>query len=401
MAGLADPPPHGGGFSRFLDTSNYQPCNTDAACTAAGVKYLKAIGVLNAAGQPAGPRKSLDDWKAFVGFNAKVSVATAQALYFNKYDLGFARDANCVFREVGIKPAITTVACYITNYSDAQPGWPGGNPQKSILAAKNHTSPLFTVTMETHFITGLGLPPAGRPQVTFLAYGPTGAPIPAMTFDREGLKPLPGVCVSCHADWFDSGSQTVSGGSFLPFDASAYVFEESRQPILGQPPIRGLAAPQHEAFRMLNWIVLQSQPVQPIKDLIAGWYKHCGGVEQTNCTLDDNFVPSGNCAGSGNGLGETCGWTVANDTLNIKALYQQVIRPYCRNCHLVYYGALNVQSYQAFHARAQQVYDEVIGKLYNMPYAEVPYYLFWNNSPTSALSQQLKTYLNAVGATGP
>ena len=132
MAGLADPPPHGGGFSRFLDTSNYQPCNTDAACTAAGVKYLKAIGVLNAAGQPAGPRKSLDDWKAFVGFNAKVSVATAQALYFNKYDLGFARDANCVFREVGIKPAITTVACYITNYSDAQPGWPGGNPQKSI-----------------------------------------------------------------------------------------------------------------------------------------------------------------------------------------------------------------------------------------------------------------------------
>ena len=83
-------------------------------------------------GAPTGPRKSLDDWKNAVGFNAKVSVATARAVYFNKNDLGFGRDANCVLREVGIHPAITTVACYISNYSDAPPGWPGGNPQKSI-----------------------------------------------------------------------------------------------------------------------------------------------------------------------------------------------------------------------------------------------------------------------------
>lgn len=397
---LADPPPHGGGTGRFLDTTNFQPCNSDASCTAAGIKYLKAMGVLDNNGQPTGARKSLTDWKTTVGFNVNVSVATAQALYFNKYDLGFARDAHCVFREVGIKPAIATVACYITNYSDAQPGWPGGNPQKSIQAAKTQTSPLFTVAMEAHFITGLGLPSAARPQVTFLAYGADGKPLPAMAFDREGLKPLPGVCVSCHADWFDSGSQTVSGGSFLPFDSSAYVFEESRKPILGQPPIRGLGPPQHEAFRMLNWMVLMSQPAPPIRALIEGWYKHCGGVDQANCTLDDNFVPSANCTGSNTTLGETCGWAVSNDTLNIKALYQQVIRPYCRNCHLVYYGALNVQSYKAFLAGAGTVNEQVFGNQHNMPFAEVPYYLFWNNNSSSTLSQQLKTYLNAVGA-GP
>ena len=99
-------------------------------------------------------------------------------------------------------------------------------------------------------------------------------------------------------------------------------------------------------------------------------------------------------------MDETSGSTVANDTLNIKALYQQVIRPYCRNCHLVNFGALNVQSYKAFLSAAQSVHDEVFANLYNMPYAEVPYYLFWNNSPSSALSQQLKSYLAAVGA-GP
>ena len=49
--------------------------------------------------------------------------------------------------------------------------------------------------MEVHIFSGLGLPPTGRPAVTFIAYGPDGAPLPAMAFDREGLKPLPGVCV--------------------------------------------------------------------------------------------------------------------------------------------------------------------------------------------------------------
>jgi hypothetical protein len=112
-AAHAGPPPHDGTGGGFINPANVgQPCTPD--CSEAGRKYLRAIGVLDAANHPAGSRKSLDDWKNSVGFNAKVSVATARAAFFNKYDLAFGRDAHCVLRETTITPPNVTVACYIS-----------------------------------------------------------------------------------------------------------------------------------------------------------------------------------------------------------------------------------------------------------------------------------------------
>ena len=63
--------------------------------------------------------------------------------------------------------------------------------------------------------------------VGFYVFDDQGGLRPSAALDGEGNKSVPRMCMACHGGTYDANTHSVTGASFLPFDA--FYFQYSRQ----------------------------------------------------------------------------------------------------------------------------------------------------------------------------
>src|SRR5207249_161933 len=121
---------------------------------------------------------------------------------------------------------------------------------------------------------------------------------------------------------------------------------------------------QAENFRQLNAHVAQAQPTAAITDLINGWYNH--QVHIPHVSFNADYIPTG--------------WDQDAAT---RKLYNVVVKPYCRTCHVSQdIATLDWTKYDDFYNNRKDIL-RVACREHSMPHAEQTLKNFWT-SPARA-----------------
>jgi hypothetical protein len=306
-------------------------------------------------------------WQSTYGFPP--TGLNAEAIYGNVLDLEFGRDMHC--SQTGQQ-----IGCYVTNYGSpaadclfvAHCLWPDLETAVNDAIAQSNVpphAPFATVAMVFNGTPNSNTsPPANN--ITFYVYDAMGNLQNFAALDNEGAKSVPRMCMACHGGNYTAHSDTapasVTGTSFLPFDAPSFYYSKANR-------TKGLDQ-QQESFRILNLLVktanggdqppAQTPQQQAIVDFINGLY--CpdltnGGalnpcpspVSQTNSKAVTGYFPTG--------------WVS-----NQKA-YSEVMRPYCRMCHI----AQSQPFFSSSALAADRLLKGFVCTLRDMPHAEVPF----------------------------
>ena len=256
---------------------------------------------------PLDQRTTLGAWWAKNGFTFGpdgIPTNAARTSYLNNNDLGSGRDMYLLQRADG------TAAAYVTNY-----GLFNQDPANADLAAAK-TNPGATVAMEYSAVEGQG---ATRIVKFFVFAGAdfdANAPrVGSANLDGFAEKFVPNLCLNCHGGNYSPANVAAPsfadinmGAAFRELDITTYKF----------PGARDTAnASEKAAFKLQNNVVKGLSPaetvtIQPIKDLIAGWY--AGGTDDQ----DNNFTPGG--------------WAGAPQ----QGLYHDLVKNSCRTCHVAF-----------------------------------------------------------------
>lgn len=275
-------------------------------------------------------------------------------------------------------------ACYVTNYFET-PSLPSKDPAVAVdLAVTGHEGGgggKATVAMERIFFPDdehfgflwCHLPDrVGAEEqknlVRFYVYGEDEFS-PALTevaLDNQGEKLVPGLCLSCHGG---SPSETdptnIVGAEFLPFDVESFSYS---------PRAGYTLADQRESFRELNAMVRRAvvKSPSPIVELIDGWYPSTlpgAGVLTPGALPDTHFVPGG-FAGK-------------------ERLYDGVVKPYCRSCHIAQTGNFAFNDVAGF---ASLDPNGAACGSQEMPHAQVTQEAFWNSPARMILQNELGSF---------
>lgn len=310
------------------------------------------------------PTLTFDAWKLANGFPMGAT-PEAHAVYGNLGDLRIGRDMNCV-------SANGNIACYVTNYGPApfvgqeNIDWIGVNHDFPALPgavkdASNQNGPFATVAMVYNGTAAAANPPTNA--VTFYVFDGKGNLFFSPGLDGEGGKTNPRMCMACHGGTYgDDGPHTVTHAQFLPFDV--WYFEYTSGLELDD---------QQDGFQKLNALVNATNPEPAIADFIDGIYRNADGTPRTKVT-DDKYIP--------------------DDWKGQETLYSSVYRPYCRMCHMASRKApfLKFTDFQA----AAPLIEEKVCHSTDMPNAEVPYVIFWQNK---LAQEDLRKFLTDAGRT--
>lgn len=266
--------------------------------------------------------------------------------YLNDNDLGSGRDMYF------LKHADGSVAAYVTNY-----GAFDQNHGNADLAADRDT-PGATVCMEWSPVEGAG---TTRIVKFFVYIGADGGPNAPREFsanlDTFGEKFVPNLCNNCHGGSYFPVGATPSfaeinmGASFRELDIATYKYPDGRL----TPD-----ATEKAAFKAQNLIARgangETVSIQPIKDLIDGWY--VGGTDDQ----DNTYTPPAFSGAPEN------------------TLYQDVIRHSCRTCHVALDSDLDWTDYEQLKLRrgfGDFLKDFVLCETRIMPHAVITYRNFW------------------------
>jgi hypothetical protein len=384
-------------LNTLIDPTKYMNCADEDICKGEAKNYYQAIGVFDAVYSPTSHYETFAKWKEFWGFSAdpaKYSSPEVRAVYYNNGDLGLGRDMHCLplgnYEDSASPPPgkLLVNVCYVTNYGDIRRLGLGSDPEQATSDAIHAKNPFATVAMES-FTSSDSVGGHKTNAVRFIVFAPgdTSAPfgngfVPQIEakLDGQGPKAVPGVCLACHgAQTYDTKLHSVSAARFLPFDTASFIYNQADQ--------KFWEASQTESFRLLNLLVRNSQAtfVNPttaiaIRDLIDGWYQHCGGVDVTGCALDQKkypFTPSKPCAA---GV-VTCGWGAGQFSIGSLLVYDRIIRPYCRTCHTAQADHFNAESLSEFEDMTKKSQINYFVFTYPvMPHAQVPYLRFHNDT---------------------
>src|SRR5207244_1369309 len=122
------------------------------------------------------------------------------------------------------------------------------------------------------------------------------------------LKNTPTMCLACHGGSYNPATHEVTGANFLPFDTESFQYS---------PQAGYTLADQQAAFRQLNALVLNTAPTVQIQEMINLWYADTGGVNSSGAIFNPDKIAA------------------AYDTnQSDRDLYNQVVKPYCRTCHI-------------------------------------------------------------------
>jgi cytochrome c5 len=362
----------------ILREANEPTANAFLAFKGAG-DLAQANGYYGAV-DPNNERLTLGAWWTKNGFTFDANGVPTNAVrtsYLNFNDLGSGRDMYFLQRGDG------TVAAYVTNY-----GLFNQDHGNADLAADRDT-PGATVAMEYGPVEGQG----PTRIVKFFVYAgadfAANAPrAPAADLDGFGPKFVPNLCLNCHGGSYFPGNpasptfaEVNMGATFRELDIATYKFPDGR-----------LVANNAEktAFRQQNLIVKGAAPgdtitIQPIKDLIAGWYP-AASIEQ-----DNTFTPAG--------------WAGAPQ----QGLYHDVVKQSCRTCHVALDASTSNNgigwiSYEQLRRRREfGILQDIAlcgGRV--MPHAVITYRNFWL-SASPHRPAVLRDFTNGTGwpALGP
>jgi hypothetical protein len=336
----------------------------DAGSAAKTAGYYQAV-------DPNGERTTLGAWWAKNGFtldgngNVNNGVRTS---YVNFNDLGSGRDMYFLQRADG------TAAAFVTNY-----GLFDQNHGNADLAVDRQV-PGATVCMEYSPVEGQGTTRIVKFFVFAGADFKSAAPrVDAADLDGFGAKFVPNLCNNCHGGSYfpnNVGSPTFAevnmGSSFRELDIATYKFPEGRDTA---------NSTEKAAFKQQNLIVkgaaaADTIAIQPIKDLINGWYPGASDDQ------DNTFTPSG--------------WTGTP-----QSLYHDVVKQSCRTCHV----ALDAQtgasglgwiSYAQLEGRRSFLPYIVLCDARQMPHAVITYRNFWLSAGPHRPAS-LRTFSNGSG----
>ena len=274
-----------------------------------------------------GAPSTFSAWKSAYGFTG---ANDTRAFYYNAADLGFGRDLRC-------RRQNSDVACYVTNHGYG----PGGPPDQSVEAAiaGQNALPFVTLVYKDALNGGVN-------DVQYFIYDVSGNRLNKAALDTDGDKYAPHLCLPCHGGYYDSVSNSVADGNFLPLDLQSFNYSQRPGYTLTD---------QQEVFRLLNAMVYDTDPYLQIKQLIDGWYS--GNVNQAGATFDGDYVPP----------------LYAGDP----GLYANVVKPYCRMCHIAQ-GVTTLESPSDLDSARPAVFSG-----FYMPHAEMTSHNFWN-SPAPA-----------------
>lgn len=396
---LAPPEPPALGLSdpnSFLTFPNPQR-QTDGSLQTLSLAYAQAY---YATIDPANERDTLEKWKAKHGFGSGTGTQVT-VVFGDKRDLGYGRRMTA--RQNGCD-----VAVMVENYL-VEPAASYTYSPLNLDAAVVQDRRWHLVTNAIEFSQG----PAGtgRRFTKFFAFNAsTGARELMIDMDGRGEKAMPGPCITCHAGRGDAlrpaadafgppfpriaNSPTGQHGDVLghmhPLEADQFDFSSSP----------GFTRAEQEAtIKSINRMVLSTYPIaaasgfpedacRPVAagnewlgtaaNLIKNAY---GGNTLPSESFTDTYVPTG--------------WATAGQTL----LYQNVVGPYCRACHLLLGNAaqtdLDFETFAKFRGFADRIKAHAIDRG-NMPLAHIVFDAFMDNS--SAVGQ-LATFLEAQGFT--
>lgn len=312
---------------------------------------------------PDGTRQTLGQWWQTNGFEfpdvngngvlddpdmAEPPTNAVRTSYLNYNDLGSGRDMYFLDRGDG------TAAAYVTNYGLFNQDLDNAN-----LAA-NRDTPGATVCMEYSAVEG---GPSTRIVKFFVFagedFGPNAPRQTSADLDGFGAKFVPNLCLNCHggndfnpADPANPSFAEINlGASFRELDTATYRYPEGRETPNDD---------EKTAFREQNRIVAGSSSdtisVQPIKDLIDGWYPG-SAIDQ-----DNTWTPSG--------------WAGSPE----QDLYLDLIRNSCRTCHVALRADVNWTEYDqlAGYSTFIDYYALCEGRV--MPHSVITYRNYWLSS---------------------
>lgn len=306
-----------------------------------------------AAVDPLAERTTLGAWWAKNGFTFGANGIPTNAVrtsYLNNNDLGSGRDMYLLQRADG------TAAAYVTNY-----GLFNQDPGNADLAA-GKTNPGATVAMEYSPVEGQGSTRIVKFFVFAGADFDANAPrAKAADLDGFGAKFVPNLCLNCHGGNYSpanaaapSFAEINMGAAFRELDIATYKFPGGRDTA---------DAGEKAAFKQQNAVVkglnaAETVTIQPIKDLITGWY--AGGNDEQ----DNNFLPPG--------------WAGAPQ----QDLYRDLVRHSCRTCHVALDASAAPTgfgwiSYDQLRNRRGFLDSFVLCEGRVMPHAAITYRNFW------------------------
>lgn len=307
-----------------------------------------------------GAPSTLSAFKTNYGFGLR-GTDEATATYYNDGDLGIGREMHC--KSFTLLLGQVGRACYVTNYAprDAQGNVIFGDATNSLSLAVSRTSPIATVAMV--------YTPAGTTNnVRFMVYDANGNLTDQAPLDSKKVNTsVPNNCLTCHAGsstydtTTDPAHPRITGASFLPFDV--FSFQYSTQAGFTYND-------QADALRRLNWHVSNTSPASGIMDLINGLYAP-NAVSDSAAVANNTYIPTG--------------W---NDTKAHQKLYNTVVKPYCRTCHLSQTGAMNWLNATDFYNSASIIGSDVCNS-HRMPNSEHTQIKMWQSSARAHLTAQL------------
>jgi mono/diheme cytochrome c family protein len=346
---------------------------------------------------PANAKDTLAKWKAANGFDSG-SGTQVTVVFGDKRDLGYGR------RMVARQNADGTLAFMVENYLvEAAAGYAYSllNLDAAVVRDTRHLIGVNGI----EFSPGLG---GGASFAKFFNFDAvTGERELAVDLDGRGMKAMPGPCISCHGGRADalmppdasgkarfnlvqnavSGARGDVQAKLHPFEVDAFDFSAAA----------GFTrAEQEAAIKTINRMVLCSYPLpapsshpedacrrQATTDewqgtaaaLVKSFY---GGDGLPSATFSDTYVPAS--------------WQAAGQT----TLYQQVVAPACRTCHLMRgTGAqsdIDFATWEKFRPYAERAKAHVFERG-NMPLAKIVYDAFWRSNGPSVLA----TFLQSEG----
>jgi hypothetical protein len=307
-----------------------------------------------------GTHSTLGAWWQQAGFASDGSGGT-RAAYLNNNDLGFGRDMHIIRDNV-----TGNVFGYVTNYGNHDQ-----NPGNADLAqTADKTKAVATVAMEYTPLSGS----PGQVVKFFVFKGGDGnAPlINSADLDGFGQKFVPNLCENCHGGetYLPATAATPTvvdlslrpslaatvGASFREFDTDSFKYPGGNNT---------LPAASRAFFYNLNQLVLNSNPQQPIQDIINGWYQ---GLANPNTDPPNTaFTPAG--------------WIDAGQPQK-QQLYLDVVSKSCRTCHVAFssnspVSGLTWNTYAQYQLHHDTIQSYVCGDSKLMPHALITYRNFW------------------------
>jgi len=322
--------------ARQLDTCNGTPPN----CGTTNSSYYSTVGVTATGSNNFGnltiakrlPR--LSDFISFYNFSSEV-----KTFYYNRGDLGLGREMHCVDH---LAASDGQIACYVSNFAanTALDEFAFGLSSNVAFANLDADSSFATVAMVFRSLMPIDAPN----RVFFVVYDGNGNLQPFAALDRHGItyanalksgtpgpefgtpgvsfnNHVPSNCISCHGGKaYDKTGHAVTAALFLPFDLDQFDYEAVSTKTRGD---------QLTAFKHQNEVVRKVAALSvssankagtSVKNQLDTWYHNTNHVGQNdrNEVFENDF----------DSTAVVSGWSGAPD------IYQSVIRPTCRNCHM-------------------------------------------------------------------